>query len=118
MFENADGKEYDYVAPQTRIADFGSKICLFNGLYSLKERDVIKTYYYQNYVPLDVSRIQCKSYSISLPKNEISTIKISNFITADFDTKNVEVTILENYDYFTLNSNKLKKDTKFDVTKD
>ena len=118
MFENVDGIQYDYSSSQTRIADFGSKICMFNGLHALEEKEVQKMYYYQNYVPLDASRIQCKSYSISLPKNEISTVKISNFITADFDTKNVEVTIIENYDYFTLNSNKLQKDTKFDVTKD
>ena len=57
MFENVDGIQYDYSSSQTRIADFGSKICMFNGLHALKEKEVQKMYYYQNYVPLDASRI-------------------------------------------------------------
>ena len=118
LFDNKDGIKYDYTKNViTRVADFGKKQCSFNS-YSLVEKGVIKNYYYQNYVPLDATRLECKSSSISFPKNEISFVKISDFLTADFDTKNVEVSIIENYNYFTLNSNKLQKDTKFDVTKD
>ena len=51
MFDNVDGIQYDNsISPQTRIADFGSKICMFNSIYPLKERDIQKIYYYQNYV--------------------------------------------------------------------
>ena len=113
LFDNKDGIKYDYTKNViTRVADFGKKQCSFNS-YSLVEKGVITTYYYQNYVPLDATRLECKSSSISFPINEISFVKISDFLTADFDTKNVEVSIIENYNYFTLNGQTLNKDTKF-----
>ena len=122
-FNNIGDLPYDKSSPQDdKAVSFWSKkdnkykYCYFSNLYPLKERNNQIIYYYQNYVPLDAREVQCQSYILPVPKDEISNVKISDFITADFDTKNVEVTIIENNDYFTLNGNILKKETKFKVT--
>lgn len=114
MFNEVNGIKYS-TSTLSRTADFGNNhICVFDTIQRLSEEKRI-TYYYQNYVPLDAKQVQCRSNTISAPKDVISNVKISNFITASFDTKNVEVAITENNDYFTLNGNILKKETKFKV---
>ena len=116
MFNEVNGIKYS-TSTVSRTANFGNNhICPFYNIYTLSEKDKRIIYYYQNYVPLDAKQVQCRSYTISAPKDVISTVKISNFITASFDTKNVEVAITENNDYFTLNGATLQKDTKFKVT--
>ena len=104
--------------PQVRTAEFGSVKCTFTSLYPLKEKNKHKIYYYRHYVPLDAKKIQCNSYNISVPKDENITIKISNFIKADFDIKNVEVSITDKSHYFTFNGKRLAINDKFPVTKD
>ena len=115
MFNEVNGIKYT-TSTLSRTADFGNNhICVFDTIQRLSEEKRI-TYYYQNYVPLDAKKVQCISNTISAPKDVISNVKISNFITASFDTKNVEVAITENNDYFTLNGVILQKNTIFKVT--
>ena len=117
MFNEVNGLQYDTSYTLSRTADFGSNHkCQFNNMHPLKERDNRKIYYFQNYVPLDVSQIKCRSYTIPVPKDLTTPIQISGFITADFDTKNVEAVIIENNNYFTLNGKTLTTDTKFKVS--
>lgn len=107
IFEN-DIKEFsDKISPYYGTVDFGSRQCNMN-IYYLKEFNVAKDYYYQHYIPLDVDGIKCKNdYVLSIPRGTKCALRISDYIEADFDLKNLKISITENYQYFTLNNNKL-----------
>ncbi len=115
MFEN-DIKEFsDKISPYYGTVDFGSRQCNMN-IYYLKEFNVAKDYYYQHYIPLDVDGIKCKNdYVLSIPRGTKCALRISDYIETDFDLKNLKISITENYQYFTLNNNKLTQNNKFKI---
>ena len=115
MFEN-DIKEYSSaISPYSGTVTFGSKQCNIN-VYYLSEFNVAKDYYYQHYIPLDVDGITCKNdYVLTIPLDEQYSLKLSDFIEANFELKNLEISIIQNYGYFTLNNNVLKGNNKFKI---
>ena len=115
MFEN-DIKEYsNKISPYSGTANFGNNQCNIN-IYYLKEFNIVKDYYYQHYIPLDVNGITCKNeFILTIPYDKKYTLKISDFIEANFELKNLEISIIENYKYFSLNNNKLQQNNKFKI---
>ena len=115
MFEN-DIKEFsDKIVPYYGTVNFNNKQCNMN-IYYLKEFNVKKDYYYQHYIPLDVDGIECKNnYVLSIPYGIKYSLRISDFIEANFDLKNLKISIIQNYEYFTLNNNKITKNNKFRI---
>ena len=64
-----------------------------------------RNYTYEQRIPLDVSNISCKNTdNVSFAQHgENVTLNLTNYIIADFELKNLEVIIKENYKYFYLN---------------
>lgn len=88
-------------------------------IYHLGEISVGKDYYYTHYIPLDVNGITCKNnYVISVPNNVEVPLKLSDYIDANFDVKNLKINVIQSYDYFTLNNNKLTESIKFKIIED
>ena len=115
MFNNSDGKEYNYSKHNRRIFNFNSKNCDII-IYMLKEME-IQEYYFQNYIPLDANCIFCQNETnvLIIPYDKNHYLKLSEYIYADFDIKNVEVSITENYGYFSLEGVKLEENNRFNI---
>ena len=115
MFRNNESYEYgsEY---NNRKFDLDSKECDIN-VYMLYGIDYSpRDHYYQDFIPLDVSTISCKKYIAKcVPSDNNQSLKLSEYIYADFDIKNVEVSIIENYDYFTLNGQQLEEHKRFNI---
>ena len=64
-----------------------------------------RNFTYEQRIPLDVSNISCKNTDNVLfaQHGENVTLNLTNYIIADFELKNLEVIIKENYKYFYLN---------------
>ena len=118
MFEN-DIKEYSSsIDPYSGIVTFSDRQCNMN-VYYLKEFNVAKDYYYQHYIPLDVNGITCKNdYVLTIPYGVKYSLRISDFIEANFGVKNLEISIIQNYDYFTLNNKQLTNNNRFKILND
>ena len=72
---------------------------------------------YEHYISLNTSNISCQNTSnvLYLQYGENHSINLSNYITADFELKNLEVIITENYRYFSLNNNPLEANKTFKI---
>ena len=106
-----------------RSYNFGDDISFnLNVLYS-QVQDTIGNYnyYYEHYIPLDVNKISCQNNNnnpLILLNGLEHNIKLSDYVTANFDTKNVECRIIENYEYFSLNNMQLEPNEKFNILND
>ena len=99
----------------TRGGTLGGKPCNV----PLRQRSgQIGDYSYEQTIPLDVGGITCKNYLLIVPSKENNKIKLSDFITANFEVKNLEITILNNFEYFKLDNNKLDSNNKFKILND
>ena len=95
-----------------------------NGLLcsmSVKKLDVNdlegRYYTYEHYIPLNASEISCQNTDdvILVNYGENLILNLTNYITADFELKNLEVRITENYNYFSLNNHKFTENEKFRI---
>ena len=59
------------------------------------------TYSYQHIIPLDVGGITCQNKVVTVPYGENYKMSLSNYISANFGLKNLEISIISNYNYFT-----------------
>ena len=101
---------------KTLYARFGDISCGIE-VQSLEDESSEKNHFYEHYIPLDVSKLSCINTNNVLIclKGVNCDLKLFNYITADFDIKNLECIITENYDYFSLNNEKLEENQKFSV---
>ena len=97
--------------------NFNDLQCEFD-VYWLNNAVDKKDYYYYHYIPLDVDEIKCKNIVKTVPSNMKYLIRFSDFIDASFNVTNLKISINENYNYFTLNNNKLESNTKFNISSD
>ena len=73
-------------------------------------------YFYEHYIPLDASKISCKNNINLICLNGLNCyLNLSDYITADFDIKNVECSIPEYYNYFSLNNSQLVENQRFKI---
>ena len=100
-----------------RSFNFGHITCTMSGIIKLQEE--INGYYdYQHYIPLDASKISCINNKVLIvPYDENYQLKLLDYITADFNLKNINVSITENYDYFKLNDVQLREKKIFSKLK-
>ena len=112
-------KNHKYNPIISRSFNFGHITCSMSNILLLEE-ELEGNQDYQHYIPLDASKISCINNNnvLSIPYNENKKLKLSDYITADFDTKNVEVEITENYEYFKLNDAQLGANDKFKIVND
>ena len=100
-------------------ATFDIKSCSIR-VFPLQERSSnMKNYYYQHEIPLDASKISCKNNinNALICLNGLDcNIKLSDYIIAYFDIKNVGCKITKNFNYFYLNSVNLVENKKFKIT--
>ena len=82
----------------------------------LSDYDVYTNYYYKEYIPLLASTITCKGGSLIYLNGEKYNLRLLDFISVNFNTKNLQVSITENYAYFTLNNNQLNSGNKFHIS--
>ena len=73
---------------------------------------------YEQRIPLDVNGITCQNKLWIVPYNKNNQIKLSDYLTANFELKNLEVKIIENYDKFKLNNIQLNSNNKFKILTD
>ena len=113
LFKNDD---FDYtISGSTFHYDFPSITCGMT-VKCLSQRGVKTNYYYKENVPLLASTIKCKGGSFIYLYGEKYTLKLLDYISANFVLKNLKVSITENYEYFTLNNNKLNADNEFHIS--
>ena len=112
-------KPRNYIDFVSKSYTFGNIICSMPNIYPLEEIDNIIDYDYKHYIPLDASRISCINNNndvLTVQYGENHNLKLSDYISADFDIKNLKISIIENYDYFYLNDIKLEADYKFNIS--
>ena len=73
------------------------------------------TYSYQHIIPLDVGAITCKNTVATVPYAENYKLSLSNYISADFGLKNLEISIISNYNLFSLDGNQLNANNRFKI---
>ena len=100
-----------------RSHNFGNIICSMSNIYYIEEENQVKSYEYKHYIPLDASKISCKNENsvLIVQYGEKRSLRLSNYIITNFDLKNLEVVITENYEYFSLNNNQLTENQKFKI---
>ena len=114
-FDN-DVKRYSSsVQPFTGIADLAGKRCSLTVKFLDVNTDGVY-YYYTHLIPIDANLLSCKNNDITIPYGVEYPLDLSNSISANFNLKNLEISIKENYDYFTLNGNKINEATKFSIS--
>ena len=108
-------KKGDYI---TRSHTFNTNhiTCSMDVEYINGDND--KNYTYQHYIPLNASSISCQNTEnvLYVQYGENIILNLTNYITADFELKNLEVIITENYNYFYLNDSiQLTQNQKFKI---
>ena len=116
MFDNEIKDYTNLVGPHPGKVYFSTgQECNIN-VYFLNQFGVVKDYYYQHYIPLDVNGITCKNDFVLTIQNDINySLKLSDYIDANFNLKNLEISITQNYDFFKLNNNKLNGNNRFKI---
>ena len=104
-----NGKEYD------REANLGGKQCNLKLASFIGE---LGDYTYRHKIPLDANGITCQNKLLFVPNGQNYQLKLSDYITADFELKNLEVKITENYEYFKLNGVQLGVNNRFKILND
>ena len=91
------------VNPKTRSYNFGNIACSIQNIYILEENDKKINYEYYYYIPLDVSKIFCNNNIevLTVPYGENYYLKLSDKLISEFNKNYVDVSIKENYNYFT-----------------
>ena len=104
----------------TRSHDFGNKICSMTNIQFITEENQRKNYEYEKQIPLDVNGITCKNSDnvLFVAYREKHVLNLKDYITANFELKNLEVTIIENYNYFSINDLPLGANEKFKILND
>ena len=113
VFKN-DNYDYAFACPYYSY-NFPSITC---GMHTqcLSETSKNLLYYYKGNVPLLASTITCNGGSFILLYDEKYNLRLLDFISVNFNTKNLQVSITENYAYFTLNNNQLNSGNKFHIS--
>ena len=93
---------------------------MFDDRYSLYNQwgtPETENYTYEHYIPLDVNGISCQnSDNISfIQYGEKHVLSLKDYVTADFELKNLKVIITENYEYFSLNDIPLEANKIFKI---
>ena len=104
-----------------KTVNLGSKSCEVNIHQLVPEETHDDTdYYYEHYIPIDASKISCiNNDDVLIYLNGLDyNLKLSDYITADFNIKNFESTIIDYYSYFKFNNKKLEANQLFKVTSD
>ena len=108
-------KEMTPYRPYTRSANLDGKDCSI----TLGRSEVPPgTYSYQYTIPLDTGGITCKYHTLFLAYGQNNDLNFSNYITANFGLKNLEISIIENYQYFKLNGVQLDSNKRFNILND
>ena len=72
---------------------------------------------YRHQIPLDAGGVTCPKEQLIFLYGEYYNLNLSEYITANFEIKNLEISITENYEYFRFKSNneRLKENNKFKI---
>ncbi len=76
------------------------------------------SYDFYHTVPLDAFEINCKPKNISAPINIKNSLKFSEFIDYPYNLTNLNITIMKNLEYFTLNSQPIYGNNRFNILND
>ena len=90
-------------------------------IHSLDVNNIAGNFTFQHYIPLDASRLSCKNADnvLFVLYGENHSINLRDYIIADFELKNLEIIITENYKYFYLNDSiQLIQNQKFKILND
>ena len=107
---------------QTRSHTFNNSIeCKMTDIQNLSEDDNEGTYHlYEHIIPLNASSISCQNTDnvLFVQYGENIILNLTNYIIADFELKNLEVIITENFKYFYLNDIPLTANKPFKILND
>ena len=113
-FDPGPNFPFDPTILVNRSFTFPTKICYLE-VKVLEEWDVNRDYVYQQIIPLPAHLIECKNSLITYLNGEIYDLTLLDYIEPGFDTKYLEVSINENFEYFKLNNNQLQSNNRFQV---
>ena len=108
-FNTDDRTIYGY---EQREASLNNKQCNLELVRHVSDEG---TYTYEHIIPLDVGGITCQNTLVTVPYAENYKLSLSNYISADFGLKNLEISIISNYNYFTLDGSKLNANNRFKI---